>query len=183
MTESRIPTAESCDQTDPRTVFKWAFVAWPFTKDQPFTPPSDLAEEWSQRLWELGFRHDPDAQTKKIRPPHRGQQHPLNNTSHVVDVDEPEPDPVVIPDMSGYTAHEQVVVAEQLYQNGILRRQAPEVDKAEVIGGPQFNPSEHSPSTVNGYLMGQPAHERRRVLAAEMCGKKRDQILRKWKGQ
>lgn len=145
------------------------------------TPTSDIAEEWSQRLWDLGFRHDPDAQTKKIRPPHRGQQHPLNNTSHVVDIDEPDPAPVVIPDMSRHTPHEQVVVAEQLYQNGILQRQAPEVDKASIA--PTFNPSEHSPSTVNGYLMGQPDHERRRVLALEMTGKHRDQILRKWKGQ
>lgn len=181
MTTSRIPSRDNCDQADPRTAFKWAFVAWPFTKDQPFTPPSDLAEEWSQRLWDLGFRHDPDAQTKKIMPPHRGQQHPLNNTSYVVDKDEPDPAPMSIPNMEAHTVHEQAHVGEQLYRNGIWKRPEPEIDKASVA--PTFNPGEHSPSTVHGYLMGQPEGERARVLALEMTGKCRDNILRKWKGQ
>ena len=179
--ESRIPTREMCNQDDPRTAFKWAFVAWPLTETQPFTPPPDIAEEWSQRLWELGFRHHPDLQSKRIAAPHRGQQHPLNNSSVVVDVDAPDPEPVIIPDMTDLTAHEQAVVAEQLYQTGVLKRQAPPRDTATVVN--DFNPGDHSPSTVNGYLMAADEATRRRVLAAEMTGKRRDQILRKWKGQ
>lgn len=184
MTQSRIPTRDSCNQDDPRTAFKWAFVDWPFTAKQGFTPPSDLAEDWSQRLWDLGFRHDPDAQVKKLIPPHRGQQHPLNNTSRWVGMDEPEPDPVVIPDVSSAvrTRHEQEVIKEQLEYDGVIPRQVPQVDKASLA--PTFQPADHAPGEVRGYLIGADDRERRRVLALEMTGKKRQQILNdpRWKG-
>jgi len=85
----------------------------------------------------------------------------------------------VIPDVSAYTPAEQSIIAAQLYETGLLTPPEPVIDKADVVL--DFNPAEHSPSTVNGYLMAVSDAERRRVIALEMTGKARDQILRKWR--
>lgn len=174
-----IPTRESCDPDDPRDAFTWAFVSLPFAPNQTFSPPPQISPEWSQHFWDLGFRHHPDLQVKKFVPPHRGPQHPLNATARWADLNEPDLDPVVIPDVSAYTPAEQSVIAAQLYETGLLTAPEPAIDKAEVAS--TFNPADHSPSTVNGYLMAVSDAERRRVISLEMTDKARDQILRKWR--
>lgn len=197
----RLPLQSTCDQSDPRTAHQWLFVDLPFAENQPYTPDVRLLPDWSQRVNDAGYRHVDQIralaneegfihvdqlpeQRKRYRPPHRGQQHYLN-TGVWVDMNAEDPEPVMIPDMERHTPHEQAVVAEQLYHTGVIKRQEPQPDKATVgKARPVFNPSDYSPSMVNGYLMGVDDTERRRVLAAEMTGKKRQQILRNplWKG-
>lgn len=183
---SRLPTQESCapkggEEPDPREVFQWAFVSLPFAGSTPLIVQDAVRPEWSQLFWDLGFRHHPELQTKKIRPPHRGQQHSLNGSVLVVDVDDPDPDPVVIQDPAALTAFEQEIQLERYRQLGRIPEPNPVVEGAEELSGDLFDPADHTPSTVNGYLMAAQPVERRRVIAAEMTGKKRDQILRKWR--
>jgi len=198
-----IPTRESCDQDDPRKKFQWVFVAWPFIGDETFTPADELLEKWSKRLDDValvdadrlreladesGFIHVDQLPAPKIKllKPNRGPNHTLNGATGWVDVDEPEPEPVVIDDLSLRTRYEQEIYAEQLRYHGVIPAEEPKEKTARVNLGPLFDPAEHTPSTVNGYLMGCEAQgndaEIRRVIAAEMAGKHRDQILRKWPG-
>ncbi|MBP0109502.1 hypothetical protein B0F75_24955, partial [Rhodococcus hoagii] len=131
-----------CDQSDPKTAFKWALVGLPWAGPQKFTPPSDLADDWSEHLWRLGFRHHPELQAP----------------------------PAVIPDVSSkeYTRNEQAAIAEQLYRDGVIPTPEPEMDKATVER--TFNPADYTPSEVRGYLIGAEDRERARVLALEMTG-------------
>ncbi|WP_418346233.1 phage gene 29 protein family protein [Rhodococcus pyridinivorans] len=197
----RLPLQLTCDQSDPTTAHQWLFVDLPFSENQPYTPDVRLLPAWSQRVSDAGYLHvdqiralaNEDGyihvdqlpkQRKRYRPPRRGQQHYLN-TGDWVDMDAEDHEPVTIPDPALYTPHEQAVMAERMYHTGVLKRSEPEPDKASVgKARPVFRPGDHSPSTVNGYLMGVDDTERRRVLAEEMRGKKRQQILRnpQWKG-
>ncbi|MCK8671012.1 DUF2744 domain-containing protein [Rhodococcus sp. HM1] len=198
----RLPEQATCDQNDPRTAHQWLFVDLPFGENQPHTPDLRLLPSWSQRVDDAGYRHvdqiralaDENGmihvdqlpqQRKRHRPPYRGQQHAMN-ASHWVDMDDENPEPFAIPDPALYTPHEQAAIVERMYYTGVLKRAEPEVDKASVgKARPIFNPADHTPNAVNTYLeyCANDA-ERRRVIAAEMNGKKRGQILRnpKWKG-
>ncbi|MFC9514397.1 DUF2744 domain-containing protein [Nocardiaceae bacterium NPDC056970] len=199
--EPRIPTWENCDRTDPKLALKPACVGLPWAGSQKFTPPSDLAEEWSEHWGKIGVCYvgdiaalaDEDGTIHvdqlpkpelRLIPPHRGQQHPMNATMQWVGCDEPDPDPVVIPDVSSkvYTRHEQEVIAEQLYHDGVIDRPEPKRDVASVER--TFDPADYTPSEVRGYLIGADDLERSRVLALEMTGKRREQILDdpRWKG-
>lgn len=183
---SRFPLPEDCDQTKPEEAFQWAFVALPFTGSTPLLIDPNVRPEWSKLFWDLGFRHHPELQTMKVRPPVRGQQHVLNGMVEVVERDSPEPPEIVIQDPETLARHEQEVVAEKLRYLGVVndRPSRPALQKARVRTGPLFDPAEHSPSTVKGYLMGQDEPEIRRVIAKEQTGKARGQILNdpRWKG-
>ncbi|NKR48801.1 DUF2744 domain-containing protein [Rhodococcus hoagii] len=197
----RIPTWENCDRTDPRTRLKPAFVGLPWAGQQKFTPPSDLAEDWSEHCDAIGVVYVGDIAALadengmihvdqlpvprlKLVPPYRGPQHPMNATMRWVDVDEPEPEPVMIPDVSAkvHTREEQEIIAEQLYHDGVIPRPETAVETASVER--TFNPSDYTPSEVRGYLIGADDRERARVLALEMTGKARPQILNdpRWRG-
>lgn len=188
----RLPTQETAEKAvdengepDPREAFQWAFVSLPFTGSTPLLIQPEARADWSQLFWDLGFRHHPELQTKKVRAPWRGQQHALNGLSEVVDIDDPEPDPVVIPDPLAFTPHEQAVMAERLYQAGAIGDRVPKHrahEQAEEGSAELFDPAEHTPATVNGYLMAADPAERRRVVALEMVGKARSKILNRWPG-
>lgn len=198
-----VPTFDNCDRNDPTQKFQPLFVALPFIGDQTFTPQDEILEKWSKRADDVGMVYGPHLaeladengmihvsqlpQPKvKLLTPRRGPDHTLNGAAGWVDVNEPDPDPVIIPDVGVYTRHEQEIIAEQLRYHGVLPTEKPQVQTAKENLGPLFDPSEHTPSTVNGYLLGVQAQgntaEMRRVVAAEMAGKKRDQILRRWPG-
>lgn len=198
---ARIPTPETCDQSDPASALQWVFNAWPMLGDHGVTPSPELRSKGSKRLVELGLVHGPTlakladengmihvsqlpVQTIKLRAPHRGQQHWLNGATEWVDMDEPDLPPVVVPDMAQHTVHEQAVAAEQMYHSGVLKREELHIEGARVIDGDSFDPKEHASNIVIGYLMAADDFERHRVLALEMQGKKRKSILDKpaWKG-
>lgn len=203
----RLPLIDNVDMKDPRQRHQWVFAQWPFLNGQEYTMQGDALEEWSERLDDVGYVHGPTLakladengmihvsqlpeQKIKFLPPHRGQQHALNQSGIWVGIDEPDIPPVIIPDPAEFAVHEQAVMAERMYQTGVLK--VPEVEPeghARELR-PQFNPSEHTPSGVNGYMeackiMGNEV-EMRRVMAAEMNasegGKHRDNILKKWPG-
>ncbi|RJO79306.1 DUF2744 domain-containing protein [Nocardia panacis] len=177
----RLPTQENCDPEDPKEAYQWAFVCLPFYGTTPLIVQPEARAEWSELFWDLGFRHHPELQTKKIRPPWRGQQHALNPSMQVVGIDEPDTEPISIPDPAEYTVHEQEVMLERLRQLGRIGDRPTAAEGAEVVG-PQFNPADHSVSFVLGYLMNASPGERRRVIATEMTGKRRDGIMRRYPG-
>lgn len=193
----RIPTKENCDSAIPEQALQWITVQLPFAGMQEYTPGPDQRAAWSKRWVDLGIVHvdtvralaDSDGfvhvdqlpvQKLKLRVPHRGQQHYLNGAMQWVGVDEPDVDPVALPDMGEYTRHEQEFIAEQLRYHGVVKSEAAVSDSAEVVDSAElFNPLEHTVSGVNGYLLAPiPLSEKRRVIAAEMAsGKPRQGIL------
>lgn len=200
----RLPTYEKCaGSDDPRVRHQWAFVQWPFLNDQGYTPAPDALELWSVRLDQLGYVHGPTLaqladengmihvsqlpeQTIKLAVPYRGQQHYLNGAAMWIDRDADEVEPVNIPDPAEFTVHEQLVMQERMRYTGTLKDPEPEPDGLAEEFKPQFNPTDHTPSAVNGYLEACSAmgnmHEMKRVVAAEMMGKHRQQILKRWPG-
>lgn len=201
----RLPTYDTCaGSDDPRVRHQWVFAQWPFLNGQGYTPSPDGLELWSERLDQLGYVHAPTlakladergmihvsqlpAQQIKFVAPYRGQQHYLNGAATWVPMDAEEIEPVVIPDPLEFTVHEQAVMQERMRYGGTLRDPEPVEDGAAREFRPQFDPTDRSPSAVNAYLeacdmMGNDA-EIRRVVAAEMMGKHRQQILTRWPGR
>ncbi|MEU2002073.1 DUF2744 domain-containing protein [Rhodococcus sp. NPDC019627] len=179
----RFPTYEDCqpaegEEPDPRQVFQWFLNKLPLTGDEWFTVEPNIRPDWSKLFWDLGLRHHPELQTKKILAPHRGQQHSLNGSATVVGIDEPDSPPMVIQDPALLTAHEQAVQLERYRQLGRLPEMETGPAGASVEYGEEFNPADHTVNGVNCYLLAPiPMTEKRRVMAAEMTGKARQGIL------
>jgi len=199
----KIPTWENVNPDDPAEALQPALVALPFVGDQTFTPQDDILQKWSKRFTDVGLVYGPHLAkladengnihvsqlpqpSIKLRAARRGPQHTLNGLSDWVPVDTPDDEPVVIPDVGLYTRAEQEVIAEQLRYHNVIQDEELPRSNARTYSLSQFDPSAASPSEVNGYLKGVQSQgnvgEMRRVIAAEMTGKKRDQILRKWPG-
>lgn len=171
-------TFESCqpaegEDPNPRLVFQWALQSMPFAGATPLLVQPQVRPEWSEMLWDLGFRHHPDLATKRIVPPMRGQRNSLNGAVALVGVDEPDPAPEVIQDPATLTVEGQEAQLEEYRKLGRLPAVSRSVEGAEIVSGPLFDPSEHTVSAVNGYLLAPiPVVEKRRVMAAEMASKK-----------
>ncbi|KAA0016751.1 phage gene 29 protein family protein [Antrihabitans cavernicola] len=177
---SGYPTLESCDQSDPKSAFQWAFVALPFSGSTPLMVQDEVRPEWSALFHDLGFRHHPELQTKKVQMPFRGQQNTMNGAVRVVGIDEPDADASVIQDPAALTAFEQEMQLERYRQIGRIGGRDAESDGAAVWD--DFNPADHTVSYVCGYLHRAPIAVKRRVIAAEQLGKKRQGILNRFRG-
>lgn len=202
----RIPTQQWClEQDDPKKRHQWLFVGgMVYGANARYTPDDDSMDVLSERIHETGYMHVSEVaaladatghvhvsqlrpQVKKLRLPSMGQHHTLNNTSSWVDMDEPDAVAMVAQDMDVFTTEQNQAHFDQLLEKG-FRPPEPELGPAEasVVTDPPktFDPSHHSPSVVVGYLLGQDDTERRRVVAAEMRGKRREKIVNHpdWKG-
>jgi hypothetical protein len=201
----RIPTQQWClQQDDPKKRHQWVLVASMVYGQARYTPDDDSLEEMSERIHDSGYMHiselgqlaDADGnihisrlrpQTKKLRLPSMGQHHTLNNTSSWVDMSEPDAVAMVAQDMDVFTTEQNQAHFDQLLEKGFKPPEPePGPSEASVVTDlpKSFEPGDHSPSVVVGYLLGQDDTERRRVIAAEMRGKRREKILNHpdWKG-
>jgi hypothetical protein len=201
----RIPTQQWClAQEDPKKRHQWAFVASMVYGSGRYTPDDDSLEVLSERVPEAGYIHVSDlealadaqgnihvsqlpVQTKKLKLPPVGQHHTLNNTSAWVDMDEEDAPQMVSQDMTVFTAEQNRDHIRQLQEMNLVPTPEPaSAGVASVVTEPPktFDPTEHSPSVVVGYLLGQDDTERRRVVAMEMRGKRRERILNHpdWRG-
>ncbi|WP_032384703.1 phage gene 29 protein family protein [Rhodococcoides fascians] len=201
----RIPTQQWClAQEDPKKRHQWVFVGgMVYGATARYTPDDDSLELLSERLEETGYMHVSELeasavdgmipvsalrpQVKKLKLPAMGQHHTLNNTSNWVDMDEPDAVAMVAQDMNAFTTEQNANHFDQLLGKGF--RPPESVDGpgvASVETGPEktFDPGNYTPGEVKGYLLGQDDTERRRVLALEMTGKRREKILNypDWKG-
>lgn len=116
---------------DPEEHFLWALMNSPGINTSPLIMPEKMARQLSKHLHECGFRHDPAAQEKKLLRPFRGQQNNFNGMAKWVPMDEPEPDPVVLPDVNALTPQENEAMLAQYRANGALDREVQEILAAE----------------------------------------------------
>lgn len=178
---------ESCNQDDPKEAFQWALISLPFAGSTPLIVQPEVRPEWSQLFWDLGFRHHPDLQVKKIIPPVRGQLTSLNGSAMVVGMDEEPPEGEFIQDPASMTPYAAEMQLELHRRNGTLKDWTPEgPEGASVVqGGDLFDPAKHTAAEVNVYLSAPIPHaEKMRVMAAEMARPKgpRQHIMRKHGG-
>lgn len=202
----RIPTQQWClAQEDPKKRHQWAFVgSMAYGPTARYTPDDDSLEILSERLPQAGYVHVSDlhgladedgnihvsqlpAQEKKLRLPAMGQHHTLNNTSDWVDMDEPDVVAMVAQDMDAFTTEQNANHFNQLLGKGFRPPESvdgPGEASVETEVPKAFDPSHYTPGEVKGYLLGQDETERRRVLALELSGKRREKILNypDWKG-
>lgn len=115
-----------CDPEDPEEHFAWGLTQMPLGMNAQTMPPN-TARVMSAHLYELGFRHHPELQKKKLQMPHRGQQHWLNAMARWVPIDEHEPDPVMLPDVTEMTVHEQELMIQELKNIGRIQDPDPDL--------------------------------------------------------
>lgn len=128
-------TQDMCDPDNPEEMALWAFFFLPQVGGAPMISHPDYYRKWSQHFYDLGFRHHPELQTKKLNPPMRGPYHAYNNAAVWVGVDEPEPEPIVLPDVSKLTDQEKYVMVEQLRAAGVIPESNPNTDVAKARSG------------------------------------------------
>lgn len=132
-----IPSQSEADMQNPSEHFLWALRNMPSFAGSGCITHSGFLSEWSKHLWQCGFAHrdyleglaDADGnihvsklplQTIKFQEAFRGPHHTFNNAARWVQADEPDPQPVIIPNLREHTIQEQYVLAYQLKELGIV---------------------------------------------------------------
>lgn len=64
-----IPLQQNMDMTDPEEHALWALVNIGGDIGAPLLLPVEVMRHWSRHLYECGFRHHPDLQTRWYEPP------------------------------------------------------------------------------------------------------------------
>jgi hypothetical protein len=164
------------DENNPDDI-EWMFTYLPLSDSLPLQVQPKARKEWAALFKAYGVRWHPELATKKLRHVGRGVGHDLDGLMKVLDVSAPDPEPIRVPDPEVMTESEQAFLVERLRYLG--RMPAP-VHRVPV--GERLNPSKHEASVVLGYLMGCDDVEKRRVIAAEMTGLARQEILEKYRG-
>ncbi|QIS21252.1 phage gene 29 protein family protein [Nocardia terpenica] len=164
------------DESNPDDI-EWMFTHLPLSDSLPLQVQPKARKEWAQLFTAYGVRWHPELATKKLRHVGRGGAHDLNGLRVVLDVNDPDPEPIRVPDPEEMTHAEQAFMAERLRYLG--RMPAP---PHRVPAGERMDPAKHEAAVVLGYLMGCDEVEKRRVIAAEMTGLAREEILEKYRG-
>lgn len=145
-----IPSKEQCDFTNPEEHFLWALRNLPNVGGVQQIAPIMILKGWSEHLWECGFAHrdyleslaDEDGfihvsqlpeQTKKFQPAARGPRHDFNPASQWVGSEEPEPEPVRIPDIRQLTPQENAAMLAQYRAAGMIPDVTPQRDFAQEL--------------------------------------------------
>lgn len=132
-----LKTFEQSNLDDPEEMAAWALVLVPGVGSSPLILPVNYAAPMSKHLCELGFRHvsqiaalaDENGMIhvdrlpkpeKKFRRPYRGQQSTFNPAGQWVAVDDPDPEPVVLPNVNVYTPQENEAILAQYAESGAL---------------------------------------------------------------
>ncbi|GAB4584396.1 phage gene 29 protein family protein [Nocardia sp. IFM 10818] len=124
-----IPVQAGCDPDNPEEFALWALLHLPRTGVPMLMHPSVL-RDWSKHLWDLGFRHNPELQTKKLQRPIAGKQSPFNGSTQWVDIDTEEPPLRAIPDIASLTPEENAAMLAQYERAGMIPAPSDERDGA-----------------------------------------------------
>ncbi|AMQ66767.1 hypothetical protein SEA_SHAM4_29 [Mycobacterium phage Sham4] len=145
-----IPSQEDHNPNDPKEHVAWALRNLPMIAGTgAITNPLYLSG-WSEHLWKAGFRHvdwirglaDENGyihvsqlpeQEIKFQPPFRGQRHDMNNAARWVRKDEPDPEPVRIPNIRELTEQENRAMLHQYERDGWIKYDRPGPAEAEVF--------------------------------------------------
>lgn len=145
-----LPTQETHDPTDPKQHVVWALRNLPLVAGVGAITHPGYLSEWSKHLWECGFRHRDylesladengmihvsqlPTQEIKWQAPFRGQRHTMNNAARWVKPGQPEPEPVVIPDIKKMTQQENEAMLQQYRNAGLIPDNRPGPAMAEVF--------------------------------------------------
>ncbi|MFI6168852.1 DUF2744 domain-containing protein [Nocardia sp. NPDC051052] len=115
-----LPLQHECDPDDPATTFLWAFLALPGPAQGPMLVPVQILEQWSERLWRLGFRHHPDLQELEYQPPAPTGGHWLASPGQWVPRGTAVAPEVGTPDISELTIAQRTQIIAQLRESGEL---------------------------------------------------------------
>ncbi|MEU4648153.1 MULTISPECIES: phage gene 29 protein family protein [Nocardia] len=127
-----IPQQHECDPNNPEEAISWAFVGLPGPKNAPMIVHPMVLKQWSKHLWDLGFRHHPDEQTKEYHPPIRGHHHWLNSAGTWVEKGTPQPARITAPDVGMLTQQERADLVSQLREHGDLNHLLTRSTQAEA---------------------------------------------------
>jgi len=115
-----------CDMSDPQEHLLWGLAQIPVGNEMmPIQPAT--ARNMSKHLHELGFRHHPRLQTKKLQTPVRGQQTHLNGLARWVPMDADAPEPLMLPDIKAMTAEEREWMHQELKNVGHIQDPSPDL--------------------------------------------------------
>lgn len=117
-TNKQWPKKDDCDAGDPQEHFLWALLHVQMGEFESMPIQPATARVMSKHLYELGFRHHPELQTKKLQMPIRGQQHPTNGLTRWVPMDAKTPDPLRIPNVRRMNAEERELLHQELRNVG-----------------------------------------------------------------
>jgi hypothetical protein len=154
-----IPSQDETDFTDPEQHFMWALRGLPMLAGSGLLTHSSFLRLWSKHLWESGCAHRDYLESladeegnihvsqlpeQKIRfqEAFRGPHHQYNPAARWVRANEPDPEPVEVPNIRDMTIQEQYVMAAQLKAAGVEIPDPPEAPKAEVVEGSYMPTSE-----------------------------------------
>ncbi|QGH79700.1 hypothetical protein SEA_ANON_29 [Gordonia phage Anon] len=142
------PTQDDHNPKDPKQHFLWALRNMPMFAGIGAITNIEILRGWSEHLWKCGFAHrdylaglaDENGyihisqlpqQILKFRPAFRGPRHGYNNAARWVSADEPDPQPVRIPDISKLTQQENEAMIQQYRDAGMLPTDRPGPELAQ----------------------------------------------------
>lgn len=132
-TKPSSPQQSDCDMSDPEEHFLWGLAQIPVGAEM-MPVQQNTARNMSKHLHELGYRHHPKLQTKKLQMPVRGQQSYLNGLARWVPMDTEDPSPLMLPDVKAMTAEEREWVHQELKAVGHIEPPAEDIGPtAQVI--------------------------------------------------
>lgn len=110
-----IPLQSECDVLSPEEHALWALVGLPGPgKNAPMVLPPSVLRQWSQHLWECGFRHTPELQEKKYVPPSSASNWLAGSAGRWVSIFTVLPAEDTAPDISSLSMDEKRVLLEKL---------------------------------------------------------------------
>ncbi len=132
-----IPTQETADMNNPQEHVLWALRNMPAFAGAGMVTHPGFLRAWSEHLFNCGFRHvswleelaDKDGnihvsklprQVLKFQPAMRGPRHTFNNAARWVGVNEPDPEPINLPDIKQLTIQENEAMLQQYRDAGMI---------------------------------------------------------------
>lgn len=140
---------KDCNPEDPEEHALWALRNLPSFAGSGVITHVGFLRLWSKHLWEAGFRHrdyleslaDENGnihvsklpeQEIRFQEPFRGPHHQYNNAARWVRAGEPDPEPIVIPNVKEMTIQEKYAMAYQLKAEGVIIPEPVQPSKAAV---------------------------------------------------
>ncbi|GAB4582312.1 phage gene 29 protein family protein [Nocardia sp. IFM 10818] len=115
-----LPLQHECNQDDPEEAYLWALVSLPGPRNGPLLVPQQVLGKWSERLWDLGFRHHPELQTLEYHPSATDGEHWLAQAGAWVPIGTPRPPEVSMPSVTDLSVEERRNLIHQLQASGEL---------------------------------------------------------------
>ena len=132
-----IPSQEDHNPLDPKQHFAWALRNLPMVAGVGAITHPGYLTSWSEHLWKCGFAHrnyleglaDENGnihvsqlpqQTIKFQPAFRGARHDMNNAARWVSADDPDPEPIRIPNIRQLTDQENAAMLQQYRDAGMI---------------------------------------------------------------